>query len=190
MCSSDLGGRTADQHRAILTADERTAQADAGGREPRQETERQSLLHRNLQRKKNTPKRFANTSSRRLEEAIPSRWHSAVKPGRACLRLTPRVHGTHTWRCSATARVCASGKLTPEDRSSPTQKLNRGGNRRVVPVAPVARGTGRRRGSIPSAPLRSRFRGSCRSGGRRAWLESRRFRPGRSGSAAFACFTG
>ena len=133
---------------------------------------------------KEIAQRFANT----LFPGIPRR-PSPVggvpqsSPAESAAASTLRKIGTHPWRCPATARVCASGKLTAEDRSLRTGKLSRRENRAVVRIVPRATPAGGRRRSCPSGRLRSRSRGSCRTGGRRAWHGSRTFRPGRSGSA-------
>jgi hypothetical protein len=138
-------------------------------------------------KKRTTPKRFANTSSRRAVEAIPSRWRSCMQwPGRAGRRANPEQGAVLCGVQLPALQVCLSGKLRGEDRSFLTRKLSQDENRRVVPVARVAPRAARRLETSPSGRLRSRFRGSCRTGGRRAWRGSRRFRRCRPGSAGGA----
>ena len=80
-----------------------------------------------------------------------------------------------------TARVYAEGKLSPEHRSSPTQKLNQPANRPIDRVAPAMRPAAGRNRRCPSGRPRSRSRGSHRSFGRRVLRGFRTSRRGRSG---------
>ena len=171
--------------RGIFTTNKTTNDTHAGGGYPGQEAESQTLLHRNLQRKKQA-KRFATTFPGFAWRPPPV---GELPPQSSRPSRQPHSRSrsqSRTWHLTAIARVCATGKLTAEDRSFLVEKLTRGEIRpvaRMVPVMPAAAG---RKGPVPSGRLRSTFRGSCRSSGRAVSRGSRRFRPGRQGSGAWS----
>ena len=169
--------------RGILTANKTTNDTHAGGGHPGQEAESQTLLHRNLQRNKQA-KRFANTfpgiawRPPPVGELPPQSTRPSRQPHS---RSRSR---SRTWHLTAIARVCATGKLTAEDRSFLVEKLSRAEIRQVAPMVPVMQAAAGRQCLTPWARPRSRFRGSCRMPGRSVSRGSRGFRPDRPGSGA------
>jgi len=160
-CSPDRGrGGHACRHRCrhcILTTNKTTNDTHASGGHPRQEAESQTPLHRNLQRKKQA-KRFANTfpgiawRPPPVGELPPQSARPSREPP------TPLRPRSRTWHSTANDRVCATRKLTAEDRSFPVEKVSRAEIRGVAPVVPEMPSAAGRRHPVPSDRPRSRFR--------------------------------